>query len=53
LIGYEKTETYNKMEKYINNIGTYHLTTGDDFYNRGYDKKIADNINELMDKVLM
>ena len=53
LIGYEKTETYNKMEKYLNNIGTYHLTTGDDFYNRGYDKKIADNINELMDKVLM
>jgi len=41
------------MKQYLDNIGTYHLTTGDDFYNRGYDEKIADNINELMDKVLM
>ena len=53
LIGYKKTETYEKMKQYLDNIGTYHLSTGDDFYNRGYDKKIADNINELMDKVLM
>lgn len=53
LIGYEKTETYEKMRNYLNKIGTYHLTTGDEFYNKGYDDKISDNINELMDKVLM
>jgi hypothetical protein len=41
------------MKQYFDNIGTYHLTTGNEFYKRGYDKKIADNINELMDKVLM
>jgi len=53
LIGYEKAETYEKMKQYLDNIGTYHLTTGDEFYNRGYDKKIADNIKELMNKVLV
>ena len=41
------------MKQYLDNIGTYHLTTGDEFYNRGYDEKTADNISELMDKVLM
>ena len=53
LIGYKKTETYEIMKQYLKNIGTYHLTTGNDFYDDGYDEKIAENINELMDKVLM
>ena len=53
LIGYKKNETYNKMKQYLDNIGTYHLDTGNDFYNRGYDKKIAENIDELMDMVIM
>lgn len=53
LIGYENKNTYQKMNKYIDNIGTYHIITGDDFYNKGYDEKIADNINELMDKVMI
>lgn len=53
LIGYDKTKTYEKIKQYIDNVGTYHLTTGDEFYNRGYDEKIAGNINELMDKVLI
>ena len=53
LIGYEKAETYEKMKQYLDNIGTYHLSTGDEFWNKGYDEKIAKNINELMDKVLM
>ena len=52
LIGHEKKETYERMKKYIDNIGTYHLTTGDNFYNNGYDEEIAENINELMDQVL-
>jgi len=42
---------YNKLEKYFHNIGTYHIETEDELYNNGYNKEIADNINELLDKL--
>jgi hypothetical protein len=52
LIGFENESTFKKMKTYLDNIGTYHIQTGDDFYNRGYNENVAKNINQLMDEVL-
>ena len=52
LIGYGNESFYQKIKDYHDSIGTYHLATGDDWYNTGYDEEIADNINELMDKAI-
>jgi len=52
LIGFEKQSTFEKIKTYIDKIGTYHLQTGDDFYNDGYDENVARNINKFMDEVL-
>jgi hypothetical protein len=53
LIGYENKNADLKVVKYLNNIGTYHITTGMECFNHGYDKEIADNINYHMDRLLI
>lgn len=53
LIGFDNTKVFSNINRYINNIGTYHITTRDEFYNKGYDEKVAKNINELMDALLI
>jgi hypothetical protein len=52
LIGFKKESTFDKIQTYIRSIGNYHLVTGNDMYNNGYNEKIAENINKLMDEIL-
>jgi hypothetical protein len=53
LIGYNNDAVFSKINEYIKNIGTYHIATNKEFYNTGYDEKVAENIEELMDSLIL
>ena len=52
LCGYYTRSIDLKINSYLNEIGTYHIRTGNEFYNKGYFEETAKNINTLMDKIL-
>lgn len=52
IIRWHNDETIIKIGTYFRQIGTYHIETGIESWNRGYDEKVANNIDELMDSVL-
>jgi hypothetical protein len=52
LIGFKNQNVFKKIETYIKNIGTYHITTRNEFYNDGYDENVAKNIDKLMDEII-
>lgn len=49
LIGFKNEKIYNKIISYREKIGTFFL---DDLDKKKYDKKIAENINRLMDDLI-
>ena len=49
LIGFINEKIYNKIISYREKIGTYYLDEVDE---KKYDKKIAENINQLMDDLI-
>jgi hypothetical protein len=52
LTGYKNNDICNTIEKYRQSIRTLHLINAEYDNNRQENQQIADNINELMDKLL-